>query len=322
LRELLADAEFIGFRLKGRTPVLNPNFGVKQGASLEEEYGIALLPTPQDAYKQQPDLAVIAVPTALQARYVIDAADHGVDVLVEKPGALNLNEAGQVISAVRSNGIRFLISYQRRFHPLIHRLRRILARCEIGKLMSVRIVVGSHVPDWHPYEDFRGLYACRADLGGGVVRTECHEIDLVTWLFGAPTRVEAVTGRRGPHDIDVEDSAEILMDYETFAVQLSLCFMQRRSQRHFTITGQDGWIELDLVAQRMEMGRGGSRPEIFTDAVENDVMFRRQAQYFLHEFEAGDEHYLDALERNAAVIDRSLARRDVQLPRCDRADVV
>lgn len=309
LRELLPDAQMVGARSRGTTPVLNPDFSIKKGATLENEYGIELFNGIDEAYALKPDLAVIATPTAFHADHIIQAVKNGVDVLVEKPGAMNLSQALEVISTVKMNRTRFFISYQRRFHPLIIRLREILRQGGIGALMSVRASIASYVPDWHPYEDFRDLYACRADLGGGVLRTEIHEIDLVTWLLGEPVGVHAVLGCRGPYDIGVEDSADLLLDYDNFVVQLSLCFMQRKQERVLKFTGQDGWVEIDLVAQRLEVGRhDSSEVRVYKDAVENDELFCKQANYFLSKFDRNDYTYLDALEKNMSVIEKSMDR--------------
>ena len=49
----------------------------------------------------------------------------------------------------------------------------------VYNLKNISVTVGSDVRLWHPYEDFRDLYACRSDLGGGVLYTECHEIAVV-----------------------------------------------------------------------------------------------------------------------------------------------
>ena len=57
--------------------------------------------------------------------------------------------------------------------------------------MAVRIEIGEYLPGWHTYEDYRRMYASRADLGGGVVLSQIHELDYVYWLFGMPKRVFA-----------------------------------------------------------------------------------------------------------------------------------
>jgi len=303
-RNLLPQAEMFAWRRAHKTPVLNPDFTVDEDATLESRYGVELLGSMEEAWDRKPDLVVIATPSIFHADASIEAASHGANIFSEKPGAIDRNQYRAVESAVRENGVDYFISFQRRFHPLVQRMRSILQSDELGPLMSVRVNVASHVPDWHPYEDFRDLYACREDLGGGVLRTESHEIDLVSWLFGAPERVCSVIGRRGPHAIDVEDSAELLLDYRDFGVQMSLCFMQRQQERNFIIMGQDGWLECDLLGQKLRLGNSGTGDvQVFEETMDMESMFRAQASYFLNDFEKGDTTYLNAVGCFTQIID-------------------
>ena len=211
------------------------------------------------------------------------------------------------INTVKDNKVGFFVSYQRRFHPLIGRLRSVLDGNKIGKLMSVRVAVSSYVPDWHPYEDFHDLYACRSNLGGGVLRTESHEIDMIALLFGLPEQIFSIGGCRGKFDIDVEDSANLLFDYSSFSVQMSLCFMQKKQERSFKFFGQDGWVELDLIKQKLTVYRYDSEGvDVYENIVDNDKLFQLQVNYFLNEFKLNDNQYLNALERNSIVIENSL----------------
>ena len=307
LREKLPNVRMIGARRTGKTPVLNSDFTVKNGTSLESEYDIEFFKDVNEAYEQKPDLVVIATPTSDHAESIIKAAKNKANILVEKPGAMNIKQAHNVVSAVKDNKVGFFISYQRRFHPLIVRLRSVLDSHKIGKLMSVRVAVSSYVPDWHPYEDFHDLYACRSDLGGGVLRTESHEIDMIALLFGLPEQIFSIGGCRGKFDIDVEDSANLLFDYSSFSVQMSLCFMQKKQERSFKFFGQDGWVELDLIKQKLTVYRDDSEGiDVYENIVDNDKLFQLQVNYFLNEFKLNDNQYLNALERNSIVIENSL----------------
>ena len=138
LREKLPNVKMIGARRTGNTPVLNSDFTVKNGATLESEYDIEFFKDVNEAYEQNPDLVVIATPTFNHAENIIKAAKHKVNILVEKPGAMNIKQAHNVTSTIKDNNVGFFISYQRRFHPLVGRLRRVLDSNKIGKLMSVR----------------------------------------------------------------------------------------------------------------------------------------------------------------------------------------
>jgi predicted dehydrogenase len=307
LRERLPNVRMIGARRTGNTPVLNSDFTVKNGATLESEYDIEFFKDVNEAYEQNPDLVVIATPTFDHAESIIKAAKHKANILVEKPGAMNIKQAHNVINTVKDNKVGFFVSYQRRFHPLVGRLRSVLDSNKIGKLMSVRVAVSSYMPDWHPYEDFHDLYACRSDLGGGVLKTETHEIDFITWLFGIPRQIFSTYGCRGKFNIDVEDSANLLLDYDSFSVQMSMCFMQKKQERNFKFFGQKGWIEFDLINQKLVVCSYDNEDlEVYEDIVANDELFKLQADYFLNKFTSSDEHYLKALERNTTIIEKSL----------------
>jgi len=307
LRERLPNVRMIGARRTGKTPVLNSDFTVKNGVTIESEYDIELFKDVNEAYEQNPDLVVIATPTFNHSESIIKAAKHKANILVEKPGAMNIKQAHNVTSTIKDNNVGFFISYQRRFHPLVGRLRRVLDSNKIGKLMSVRVAVSSYVPDWHPYEDFHDLYACRSDLGGGVLKTETHEIDFITWLFGIPRQIFSTYGCRGKFNIDVEDSANLLLDYDSFSVQMTMCFMQKKQERNFKFFGQKGWIEFDLINQKLVVCSYDNKDlEVYEDIVDNDELFKLQADYFLNKFTSNDHQYLNALERNTTIIEKSL----------------
>ena len=308
-RELLPQVEMFAWRRANKTPVLNTDFTVDEDATLEGRYGIELLGSMEEAWERSPDLVVIATPSIFHADATVEAANRGADIFVEKPGAIDRNQYRAVESAVKGNGVAYFVSFQRRFHPLAQRMRSIVQSGELGPIMSVRVNVASYVPDWHPYEDFQDLYACREDLGGGVLPTESHEIDLVSWLFGSPERIVGLTGRRGPHGIDAEDTAELLLDYRDFGVQMSLCFMQRHQERSITINAQNGRLECDLLAQRLCHIRYNDEFKVFNESMDLESMFKAQARYFLDHFEKEDLAYLNSVEKLSQIIDTAKSAR-------------
>lgn len=301
---LLPDAEIFALRRSYKTPLLNLDFSVDTSTTLEDRYGIQMVSTINQAYACSPDLVVISSPSSLHAEAVVEAARHGVDIFVEKPAAVSLDQSHAIAEAVHESSVDFFVSFQRRFHPLVKRIRSVLESGNLGSIMSVCVKVASHVPDWHRYEDFRNLYACRADLGGGVLRTESHELDLVGWLFGIPKQVFSVLGCRGPYRLDVEDSADLLLDYGSYTIQISLCFMQNHQERRIVINGRDGWLDCDLVSQRLKIGlNNSSEVEVFSEAVDMETMFKIQAGYFLDGFKRGSNEYLDAIRNVMTLIE-------------------
>jgi len=303
-RSLLPDAYMFAWRRMCKTPVLKPDFTVAEDETLEERYNLDVFLDIEQAYAQSPDLVVIALPSAMQADAAINAAQRGCHIFVEKPGAINLQQSMAISAAVRENKVDYFVSFQRRFHPLVQRMKSVVQSGQLGSVMSVCVRVASYVPFWHPYEDFRDLYACRSDLGGGVLRTESHELDLLGWLFGQPQSILGTVGCRGPYPLGVEDSADLILDYGDFSAQVSLCFMQQHQKRVIEINGTNGWLECDLNGQRLKVGHHAdeSVKEYMDDSVGMDVMFRAQAAYFIEDFKSGDTEYMNAVNGLMTII--------------------
>lgn len=302
--QLLPNIRSICSRVKGNTPLLNPDFTVSSESSLESVYGIEVYPNFEEAYSQNPDLTVIATPTSNHCNDIIYSAERGVDVFVEKPGAVNSKEARRIVDAVKANQIEFFISYQRRFHPMIETFNTIRSKEGMGKIVSLEINVNSYVPFWHPYENFRDLYACRKDLGGGVLKTEIHEIDLVNWLFGPPKKIQAEGGCYGSFDLDVEDTANLILEYDEFVAKINLCFMNKKQSREINIKYQHCTIEMDFIKNKLVMKNNKTNKVSNYDfAVENDLMFELQAKYFLQNFNNNNQDYINSIKQNSLFID-------------------
>jgi predicted dehydrogenase len=151
---------------------------------------------------------------------------------------------------VESRHLVGLVGYQMRFHPGLVRAAALLEEGAIGRVVAVRIEVGEYLPGWHTYEDYRQMYASRADLGGGVILSQIHELDYVYWLFGMPTRVFALGGHLTRLEVDVEDTASILLecsvDGRAIPVHVHQDYIQRPPSRTCEIVGDAGKILIDL----------------------------------------------------------------------------
>jgi predicted dehydrogenase len=180
-----------------------------------------------------------------------------------------------------------MVGYQLRFHPCLERLRSILNAETIGNILSVRAVVGEHLPSWHRYEDYRGMYAARADLGGGVVLSQIHELDYLYSLFGTPRRVFALGGHASDLEIDVEDVASAIMDFRwqdrPVPVHLQLDYLQYPPCRQCEIVGDKGKVIMDLVANEVVLyANCSATPERFTtDGFERNNLFLDELRHFV-----------------------------------------
>ncbi|MDA8382265.1 MAG: Gfo/Idh/MocA family oxidoreductase [Betaproteobacteria bacterium] len=312
---LLGDsASFFAYRQTRATPLLRPDFTVDDKGSLEQTYGIRPFNTLDAAFAARPDLTVIATPTACHRTPMMLAVEAGSGVMVEKPWAENLIGFPAFRGALLSKRLPFQISFQRRYHPQIARAHRAFSDGLIGRPQAAVFTAYSYVPDWHPYEDWRRLYAVRNELGGGVLLTEIHEIDLINWFFGLPEAVFCAGGNYGAQALPVEDTVSLILMYRDFSVQVNLCFMQKRPNRTFQITGTSGTIEWNAQENKLAIcGADGSKEVDVLPELSNDSMFVDQAKHLLFNWTPEDTlGSLAAAADSLAVVEaakRSMASR-------------
>ena len=197
--------------------------------------------------KHKPDAVIVANPTSLHLETAVPAAEAGCHILLEKPISGSTEGLSQLEEAVKKSGSKVLVAFQFRFHPGLMRAKQLISNGEIGRIISAHVHFGEYLPAWHPWEDYRQGYAARSDLGGGVVLTQCHSLDYLPWLVGKVKSVWGFTGKISDLEVDVEDTAEIGLRFESGALaNLHLDFNQQPPAHRFEIIGTKGTIKWDL----------------------------------------------------------------------------
>jgi predicted dehydrogenase len=131
------------------------------------------------------------------------------------------------------------------------------------------------------------MYAARADLGGGVVLSQIHEFDYLYSLFGVPDRVYAVGGHWSDLEIDVEDTASILMECalegRPLPIQLHQDYLQSPPSRQCEVIGDRGRAVMDLHALTVSIfTRGNMSPDVRSFCgFERNQLFLDELKHFL-----------------------------------------
>ncbi len=182
-------------------------------------------------------------------------------VLVEKPLFHRSLE-------IPPNNFRHIyVAYNLRFHPLIQRLKSLLAG---EKIISTMAYVGQYLPQWRPNRNYRELYSAKKEEGGGVLRDLSHELDYLTWLLGGWVRVTALGGHLSPLEITSDDVAVIsLVTPRCPAVALQLNYLDRLTRRFILINTARHTIEVDLARGLLTVDRA-----VEHCAVEADMTYR------------------------------------------------
>jgi predicted dehydrogenase len=251
LRALLGgDVEILAHRVRGLPHVVTPRLETVPDSSVEQEYDIRVFSRLDEALAEQPEVAFICNPSSLHVPAALACVRAGCDLFIEKPLSNDRDDVDALLGEVRARGRIAMVGYQLRFHPCFIALEQVVRNRTIGSLLSVRASVGEYLPGWHPYEDYRAMYAARADLGGGVVLSQIHEFDYLYALFGLPRRLFAIGGHLSHLEIDVEDVASTLMEFHddgrVLPVHLQQDYLQRPPSRSCEVVGSRGKVVMDL----------------------------------------------------------------------------
>ena len=159
------------------------------------------------------DAVIIAVPHYQHPELAIDAFTKGLHVLCEKPAGVYTKQVREMNEAAQKSGLTFAMMFNQRTNCLYRAMRRLVASGELGAVRRVNWIV----TDWFRsqyYYDSGAWRATWAGEGGGVLLNQCpHNLDLLQWICGMPSRVRAHCHVGKWHDIEVEDDVTAYLEY-------------------------------------------------------------------------------------------------------------
>jgi predicted dehydrogenase len=190
----------------------------------------------------RPDVAVICAPHPFHAALALDSFAAGAHVLVEKPMAVSVAEADQMIGAAASASRLLAVNFQQRFRPVVERARQLIASGEVGPLMRVLCVEPwFRTAAYYRSATWRGTW--RGEGGGVLMNQAPHSLDLLCYLAGMPVKVWGWV-RTLRHAIECEDTAQAMLEYANGASgYLNMSTVEAGSSR-LQIVGERAALEL------------------------------------------------------------------------------
>jgi predicted dehydrogenase len=205
--------------------------------------------------------------------------ESGVDILVEKPLAVDCGEARQLCLQAKSRGRQAYVGCVLRFSESLNRFRDLLGK--LGRLHSVRIECRSYLPDWRPDRAYRDSYSARA-AEGGVLRDLVHEIDYAGWVFGWPAAVQAWARNMGRLGIGSEEVAELLWETPAGSIlSVNLDYLSRPPSRFVRASGELGTLEWDGICGKVGLALVDNEEQMFSSAQTPDEMLLAEDAAFL-----------------------------------------
>ena len=182
-----------------------------------EEQGTPWYTDGHEMVAKHPEIDVIEIltPTGYHAEHVIDFAQYGKDIIVEKPMALRVEDCDEMIAACERSGCRLFVVKQNRFNRAVVAARAALDEGRFGKMVLGTVRVRWRRDQrYYDQADWRGTWA----LDGGVMSQQAsHHLDLLQWFMGPIETVQCRIATR-LMDIEVEDTAVAIMKFRSGAL--------------------------------------------------------------------------------------------------------
>lgn len=198
--------------------------------------------------EQDIDVVVVLTESGNHAKNVIELAKYQKHILVEKPMALNLSDAENMIEACSNNGIKLFVIKQNRFNLPVLKLREAIEENRFGKHVIGTVRVRWCRPqEYYNQDSWRGTWA---QDGGVLTNQASHHIDLLEWMMGEVDSVFAMSSKRLV-DIEAEDTAIVALRFKSGAlgvIEATTATRPKDLEGSISIIGERGSVEISGFA--------------------------------------------------------------------------
>lgn len=127
-------------------------------------------------------LIAICTESGKHGQIALDCIESGVNLIIEKPIALSLEEADLIIEKAKERNIKVSACHQNRFNKSVQKIREAVEDKRFGKLMhGTAHIRWNRGEDYYKQAPWRGTW----EQDGGALMNQCiHNIDLLRWMMG------------------------------------------------------------------------------------------------------------------------------------------
>lgn len=239
-------SELLGLnQIKGAQLVAVSDFFEAKAKKIAEQFSIPhYADMHQMMQKEHVDVVVVLTESGNHAKNVIDLAQYGKHIVVEKPMALTLDDADAMIQACDKSGVKLFVVKQNRFNIPVVKLREALVQGRFGKLILGTIRVRWCRPqDYYDQAPWRGTWA----MDGGVLTNQAsHHVDMLEWMMGDVESVFAMSAT-ALAKIEAEDTAVVTLKFRNGAlgvIEATTAVRPKDLEGSISILGEGGTVEI------------------------------------------------------------------------------
>jgi UDP-N-acetyl-2-amino-2-deoxyglucuronate dehydrogenase len=160
------------------------------------------------------EAVILCTPHPLHAPAAIQAAEAGVQVLVEKPLAASLQDCDAMLAAADKAGVKLGVVSQRRFYEPVQRMREAVAAGKIGRpLLGTFLMLSWRDEAYYRSDPWRGRWDTEG--GGVLVNQSPHQFDLLQWLMGPIEEISGCWANLNHPSIEVDDTAVAVIRFKS-----------------------------------------------------------------------------------------------------------
>ncbi len=212
----------------------------KRGKEIAEMYGCCYYGNHIEMLeKEKPDAVSVCVPTSLHYAVGMDVIKSGVNLLIEKPIADNVQKAEELVKLADEKGVCLSVGHIERFNPAVQYLKRLIDRGKLGKITSI---LARRV----------GIMPPRIKDANVVIDIAVHDIDVFGYLLGKePEKIYASGGKALVNDR--EDYADIFLKYNGTNGLIEVNWITPVKIRMLNVTGTKGYVQLNYITQELTL---------------------------------------------------------------------
>ena len=194
------------------------------------------------------DIVAIATPSGLHPAQGIAAARAGMHVVTEKPMAISLTGADDLVKACDTAGVQLFVVKQNRLNPPVQLLKRAVDRGRFGRIYMASCTVHWARPqEYYDQAPWRGTWEFD---GGAFMNQASHYVDLIQWLMGPVESVMAKTATLARR-IETEDTGIAILKFRSGAlgmIQVTMLAYPRNLEGSLTLLGETGSAKIGGTA--------------------------------------------------------------------------
>jgi UDP-N-acetylglucosamine 3-dehydrogenase len=260
-----------------------------------------------DALASAPDAVLLATPVPDHAQQCIDALVAGVHVFCEKPLCDTLANARRIAAAATASDRVFNVGFVLHFHPAMRRIKEVIQSGNIGRILHVHWHIGTYLTL------MLSVSRHQASLEGALLLDYAHQPDMIYWwLQKRPTSVFAAGCQGGGQPLQSNPNVmALILEYEeALLATINLNYVQHPNTSRCEITGDEGWLYMDLDAGELTTGmRQGETVEHESFVVDRDSPYINELDAFLSAVDdgGGPESPIDDAMVSMEIIEAAMA---------------